>query len=90
MEQAAQEEITGLYHLVNTSPISKYDLLLLLNKHFMDHTIKITPDQLIDVNKTLINTRNDFSFSVPSYEEMIIDMKEWILQHKDLYPHYIS
>ena len=56
----------------------------------MDHTIKITPDQLIDVNKTLINTRNDFSFSVPSYEEMIIDMKEWILQHKDLYPHYIS
>ncbi|KEK12418.1 sugar nucleotide-binding protein [Lysinibacillus fusiformis] len=90
MEQAAQEEITGLYHLVNTSPISKYDLLQLLNKHFMDHTIKITPDQLIDVNKTLINTRNDFSFSVPSYEEMIIDMKEWILQHKDLYPHYIS
>ncbi|MCG7436519.1 sugar nucleotide-binding protein [Lysinibacillus sp. FSL M8-0216] len=90
MEQAAHEELTGLYHLVNTSPISKYDLLQLLNKHFMDHTIKITPHQLINVNKTLINTRNDFSFTVPSYEEMIIDMKEWILQHKDLYPHYIS
>ncbi len=90
MEQAAHEELTGLYHLVNTSPISKYDLLQLLNKHFMDHTIKITPHQLINVNKTLINTRNDFSFKVPSYEEMIIVMKEWILQHKDLYPHYIS
>ncbi|EAZ85154.1 NAD(P)-dependent oxidoreductase [Lysinibacillus fusiformis] len=90
MEQAAHEELTGLYHLVNTSPISKYDLLQLLNKHFMEHTIKITPHQLINVNKTLINTRNDFSFTVPSYEEMIIDMKEWILQHKDLYPHYIS
>ncbi|HAU35558.1 MAG TPA: NAD(P)-dependent oxidoreductase [Lysinibacillus sp.] len=90
MEQAAHEELTGLYHLVNTSPISKYDLLQLLNKHFMDHTIKITPHQLINVNKTLINTRNDFSFTVPSYEEMIIDMKEWILQHKDLYPHYFS
>ncbi|MED4885859.1 SDR family oxidoreductase [Lysinibacillus sp. FSL R7-0073] len=90
MEKAVQEGITGLYHLVNTSPISKYDLLQLLNKHFMDHTIKITPHQLINVNKTLINTRNDFSFTVPSYEEMMIDMKEWILQHKNLYPHYIS
>ncbi|MFJ7697735.1 SDR family oxidoreductase [Lysinibacillus fusiformis] len=89
MEQAAQEEITGLYHLVNTSPISKYDLLQLLNRHFMDHPIMINPHQLVNVNKTLINTRNDFSFTVPSYEEMIIDMKEWILQHKDLYPHYI-
>ncbi|MEB7453533.1 SDR family oxidoreductase [Lysinibacillus sphaericus] len=90
IEQAAQEGISGLYHLVNTLPISKYDLLQLLNKHFMDHTIKITPHPLVNVNKTLINTRNDFSFTVPSYEEMIIDMKEWILQHKDLYPHYIS
>ncbi|MBD8521876.1 SDR family oxidoreductase [Lysinibacillus fusiformis] len=90
MEKAVQEGITGLYHLVNTSPISKYDLLQLLNKHFMDHTIKITPHLLINVNKTLINTRNDFSFTVPSYEEMMIDMKEWILQHKNLYPHYIS
>jgi len=88
MEHAAQEDITGLYHLVNSSPISKYDLLQLLNKHFSNHKIKILPHELVNVNKTLINTRKDFSFMVPSYEEMIIEMKEWMLQHRDLYPHY--
>ena len=82
IERAAQEDLTGLYHLVNTTSISKHDLLHLFNKHFLNNSIKILPHQLVHVNKTLINTRNDFSFSVPSYEEMIIEMKEWVLQHK--------
>ncbi|KGR87167.1 SDR family oxidoreductase [Lysinibacillus boronitolerans] len=90
IERAAQEDLTGLYHLVNTTSISKHDLLHLFNKHFLNNSIKILPHQLVHVNKTLINTRNDFSFSVPSYEEMIIEMKEWVLQHKDLYPHYFQ
>lgn len=90
IERAAQEDLTGLYHLVNTTSISKHDLLHLFNKHFLNNSIKILPHQLVHVNKTLINTRNDFSFSVPSYEEMIIEMKEWVLQHKNLYPHYFQ
>lgn len=90
IERAAQEDLTGLYHLVNTTSISKHDLLHLFNKHFLNNSIKILPHQLVHVNKTLINTRNDFSFSVPSYEEMIREMKEWVLQHKDLYPHYFQ
>ncbi|MFK5708313.1 SDR family oxidoreductase [Lysinibacillus boronitolerans] len=90
IERAAQQDLTGLYHLVNTTSISKHDLLHLFNKHFLNNSIKILPHQLVHVNKTLINTRNDFSFSVPSYEEMIIEMKEWVLQHKDLYPHYFQ
>jgi len=90
IERAAQEDLTGLYHLVNTTTISKHDLLHLLNKHFLNNRIKILPHQLVNVNKTLINTRNDFSFIVPSYEDMIIEMKEWVLQHQDLYPHYFQ
>ena len=90
IERAAQEDLTGLYHLVNTTTISKHDLLHLLNKHFLNNRIKILPHQLVNVNKTLINTRSDFSFIVPSYEEMILEMKEWVLQHQDLYPHYFQ
>jgi dTDP-4-dehydrorhamnose reductase len=45
---------------------------------------------LILFNKTLLNNRNDFSFAVPSYEQMIFEMKEWIYSHKSLYPHYFS
>lgn len=90
IERAAQEDLTGLYHLVNTTTISKHDLLHLLNKHFLNNKMKILPHQLVNVNKTLINTRNDFSFIVPSYEDMILEMKEWVLQHQDLYPHYFQ
>lgn len=90
IERAAQQDLTGLYHLVNTTNISKLDLLHLFNKHFLNNSIKIFPHHVVQINKTLINTRNDFSFIVPSYEEMMIEMKEWILQHKHLYPHYFQ
>ena len=26
---------------------------------------------------------------VPTYEEMLIEQKEWIESHKELYPHYL-
>ncbi|MGE6513443.1 SDR family oxidoreductase [Lysinibacillus sphaericus] len=90
MERAAMEGTTGLYHLVNAVSITKFDLLQLFNKHFKGNQMTIHPSPLVKLDKTLINTRNDFSYKVPSYEEMIIDMKDWILTHKDLYPHYFK
>lgn len=88
MEKALEEDLTGLYNLVNSESISKLDLLRLFNKHFKDNAITILPSEVIQVNKSLINNRKDFSFVVPSYEQMIIEMKEWIENHKDLYLHY--
>ena len=88
IEQAAAEDITGLYHLVNSTSISKFDLLQLFNKHFKDNKMTILPSPSVNIDRTLLNNRKDFSFIVPSYEEMIIEMKEWIESHKNLYPHY--
>jgi len=90
LERAITEGITGIYHLVNNQSISKYDLLHLFNKHFKDNQVTILPCQHLNVDKTLVNTRNNFSFVVPSYEEMVIEMKHWIRAHKDLYPHYFK
>ena len=39
-------------------------------------------------DKSLIRTRNDFEFEVPSYEEQVKEMVAWVQQHKELYPHY--
>lgn len=88
MERALQENLTGLYNLVNSTPISKYDLLVLFNKYFGTGGIKIVPSDNLKVNKQLVNTRNDFSFIVPSYEQMISEMFDWVITHKELYPHY--
>ena len=89
MEKAASEPLTGIYHLVNNTSISKLNLLKLFNEAFKDNQITISPCYSVNVNKTLVNNRNDFSFEVPSYEQMIMEMKEWIATHQNLYPHYL-
>lgn len=88
MERATIENVTGIYNLVNNEGISKFDLLGLFNKHMRDGKINIIPSDMVNLNKSLINNRKDFSFKVLSYEQMVIEMQEWIFNHKKLYPHY--
>lgn len=90
IEQALLEELTGLYHLVNEETINKFDLLNLFNKQLKENTLNIVPDHQLSIDKSLINNRRDFSFVVPTYEEMVIEMKAWISDHKILYPHYFN
>ncbi|AWE07356.1 NAD(P)-dependent oxidoreductase [Lysinibacillus sp. 2017] len=88
MERAGSEGLCGLYNLVNNASINKFDLLTLFNQHFKDEKIIILPDSKVKLDKTLINQRQDFKFKVPSYEQMIIEMKDWIESHHNLYAHY--
>jgi len=90
MERAATENLTGIYNLVNNESISKFDLNGLFNKYMRDGKINILPSEAVNLNKSLVNNRKDFSFEVPSYEQMIIEMQEWIYNHKELYPHYFK
>lgn len=88
IEEALKVNLTGLYHLVNNEVINKAHLLELFNKHMKNNEIIISSNDKIKLNKSLYNNRSDFEFKVPSYEVMIIEMKEWIINHPDLYPHY--
>ena len=90
MEQALKENLTGLYNLVNNETISKYELLKLFNKYIKEGKNVILPSDDLSLDKSLINNRTDFSYTVPSYEAMILEMKEWIDNHKDIYPHYFK
>lgn len=90
MEKAMEENLTGLYNLVNNQNISKFDLLKLFNRHMKNDAIKILPADTLSLDKSLVRTRNDFSFVVPCYEEMVIEMKSWIYDHKDIYSHYFN
>mgnify|MGYP000974549691 CR=1 FL=1 len=90
MEHAIKENLCGLYNLVNNESISKYNLLKLFNKYFKDDRIDIIPNDKVKIDKSLHNTRNDFSFRVPSYEQQVIEMRDWIYNHKDLYLHYFN
>ena len=88
MEAALKENLTGLYNLVNNTSINKFDLCSLFNKYFRAGEVVINPNDKLQLDKTLKCTRTDFSFRVPSYEQQIKDMREWVDAHPSLYPHY--
>lgn len=88
MEQALKENLTGLYNLVNNESINKYDLLGLFNKYFRAGEVKINPNDKLQLDKSLKRKREDFSFVVPSYEQQVKEMREWVDAHRSLYLHY--
>ena len=88
MDQALKENLTGLYNLVNNESINKYDLLGLFNKYFRAGEVKINPNDKLQLDKSLRRKREDFSFIVPSYEQQVKEMREWVEAHPSLYPHY--
>ena len=88
VEKASLSNVTGLYNMVPDSSISKYDLLLLLNRTFRNNSLEIHPVEGIVADKSLVRTKFDFEYSIPGYEQMVNEMHEWVLQNKNLYPHY--
>jgi dTDP-4-dehydrorhamnose reductase len=83
MHKASYENLTGLYNLVNNETISKYELLCLFNK-YTNKGLTINKVEGVILDKSLYRSRNDFDYSVPSYEQQIKEMIQWIQNH-DLY-----
>lgn len=79
-----KEDINGIVHLTNNKPISKYKLLVLLQKIFKRDDIVIIPDDHYTVDKSFINTRKDFQWEVPDYSTMIDEMKLWLENKNNL------
>jgi dTDP-4-dehydrorhamnose reductase len=88
MEKAALEKAHGLYNTVPDHSISKFELLNLANHYLRNDSIIIQPDETLAVDKSLCRTRFDFGYLIPDYEVMMSELAEWVLQHKDMYPHY--
>lgn len=87
IDSAIKQNLTGIYHLVPNANMSKYDLLNVF-KDVFGKNITINADDRKAPNKTLINNRSDFDFTVPGYEEMVKEMYTWVKEHGALYKHY--
>lgn len=88
IEKAALEKAHGLYNAVPDHSISKYELVMLFNHYFRGDSLKITPVEGILADKSLIRTKYEFDYLIPDYETMVVELAEWIKNHKDMYPHY--
>ncbi len=84
IEKFIEYNVTGIYHFVPTEKISKFDLLSTINNVFA-RNVTILPKEDYKVDKSLVSTRSDFDYKVPTYKEMIEEMKEWIDCHSELY-----
>lgn len=82
---AIDNNLCGLHHVVNNQFISKKNLLELFKKYF-NKDITILDNNDVISEKTLIRSDISYDFSIPSYEDMIIEMKDWVLNHQELYP----
>ena len=63
-------------------------MLKLFNKYFRNNEIKINEVDGLVADKTLVRTNFDFDYIIPDYETMVREMAQWVMAHKELYPHY--
>ncbi|MGJ1235748.1 dTDP-4-dehydrorhamnose reductase family protein [Sphingobacterium multivorum] len=76
--------LTGLLHLTNNQPISKYDLLKIFNEVYRKD-LKILDEKDYVSDKSFINTNENFGFFVPSYMIMIREQMDFMSSHSFLY-----
>lgn len=87
VEQIAIQNVSGLFNVVNGTKISKYELLNLIAKKF-DKNILIRLAQEPKNDKSLLRTNLNFNYEVPSYSDMISEMKNWVDRHTEIYKIY--
>lgn len=89
MEQAAILRAHGLYNTVPDESINKYELLKLFNTYIRRNPIEINPMDKFVADKSLVRTRYEgFEYKIPDYKTMIIELGDWMREHREMYPHY--
>lgn len=88
VDWTTSHRISGLVHLTNGQPISKYDLLLLFAEIWGKKDVRIERDDSRASNRSLINTRTDFPYQPPSYRDMLLELHAFMKRHASIYGLY--
>lgn len=78
VDSVMDTSLSGLIHLAHPRPVSKYELLQMMQSAFQKKDVEIIPEQLHVQDRTLVNTRSDVNFDLPSYPEMLAELAEWM------------
>lgn len=76
--------LTGIWQMVPTDSVTKFELLTLINKEFLNNRVTIREVSGIPHNRSLINNHAE-EWQVPSYLQMLVELNEWIHTHQHLY-----
>ena len=70
--------ISGIYHVVNNAVnINKYELLCLINEVYELGKTVVRTSGPKDVNKILVDTRNEFDFGIPDYRTQLTELRNF-------------
>lgn len=89
IESILTNNISGLHHLVNGNPISKYELLDLFKAEFHKNDVTLCANDSYSVDKSLVKS-DVLTYQVPAYSKMISEMKTFMLQNRQMYTQYFS
>jgi dTDP-4-dehydrorhamnose reductase len=78
IHHAIEHPCSGLLQLTAPQKISKYELLHLFQQAFDKRDVSIISDEEIRLDRTLINTRDDFTFEVSTYPTMLKQLADWM------------
>jgi dTDP-4-dehydrorhamnose reductase len=78
IETMIKHDIKGLFHLSSGKKISKFMLLKTIQEVFGKTDVEIVTDSSIKQDRTIISTRTDFQYNVPSYHDMLLELKNWM------------
>jgi dTDP-4-dehydrorhamnose reductase len=84
IDEAINQEKTGLIHLSNGVAISKFDLLKLFKEIYTKENINVLPYEGVSCDKSIAKS-SLFLYEVPSYETMVKEMYNWMNKHPELY-----
>jgi dTDP-4-dehydrorhamnose reductase len=85
IHQIILQDIKGLIVVAGGKKIDKFNLLKLFNGTFKDKPLPISNNTTYEVDKSMYSVRKDFDYTVPPYETMIMEMKDWINSNNFLY-----
>lgn len=82
IDEAIQQNLTGLYQLSMPEKISKYELLNLFREIWEKNDVDIIPDYNYSCDKSLVPSRSEFHYALPqSYRIMLCEQKAWMEKH---------
>lgn len=88
IEKIIHIPISGIYHLHSKKSISKADLLRKICNIYGRVDIQIRDVSEPRRNTSLVTIREYSSYHHKGYEQQLDELKEWIENHRQLYPHY--
>lgn len=88
LEQAMRKKYRGYYNLHADGSISKADFIRLVIEVFHIQDLSVRDVLYPNQNNSLSTIRSDIDFPRKTYRRQLEELRAWMLEHKELYPHY--